>query len=159
MLNNRTACFFGHRYIEKTNELKNTLYCVIENLIIEKNVNTFLFGSKSKFNNFCHEIVTELKQEKYPDIKRIFVRAEYPYINEDYKRYLLQFYEDSYYPETLLGANRAVYVKRNYLMIDSCQYCIVYYNSELAPTTRKSGTKIALDYALKKKKEIIHIIS
>ena len=74
-----------------------------------------MFGSKSAFNSLCLEVVTELKQQKYPDIKRIFVRAEYPYIKEDYKRYLLQFYEDSYYPETLLGANRAdsVTQKRN----------------------------------------------
>ncbi len=159
MLNDRTACFFGHRHIEETEELKNNLYYVIENLIIEKNVNTFLFGSKSAFDNLCHEIVTELKDQKYPDIKRIFIRAEYPYINEDYERYLLQFYEDSYYPETLLGANRAVYVKRNYLMIDKSKYCVIFYNENFAPTKRKSGTKIALDYALKKKKEIIHITS
>ena len=101
------CCFFGHRKTEKTEEMKAKLYKIVENLIINKNVDTFLFGSKSAFNSLCLEVVTELKQQKYPEIKRIFIRAEYPYINEDYKRYLLQFYEDSYYPKTLLGANRA----------------------------------------------------
>ena len=33
--------------------------------------------------------------------------------------------------------------------------CIVYYDELNAPTTRKSGTKIALDYAVKKDKQII----
>ena len=101
------CCFFGHRKTEKTEEMKIKLQEIIENLIVKQEVDTFLFGSKSAFNSLCLEVVTELKQQKYPDIKRIFIRAEYPYINEDYKRYLLQFYEDSYYPKTLLGANRA----------------------------------------------------
>lgn len=38
-------------------------------------------------------------KEEYPDIKRIYVRAEFPYINDDYKNYLLKSYEDTYYPE------------------------------------------------------------
>jgi hypothetical protein len=40
-------------------------------------------------------------------------------------------------------------------MIDNSQYCIVYYDEPNAPTSRKSGTKIALDYAVKKDKQII----
>ena len=154
MLKN-TACFFGHREMKQSEEMRVKLQEIVENLIVNKKVDTFLFGSKSTFNSLCLYVVTELKEQKYPDIKRIFVRAEYPHINEDYKKYLLQFYEDSYYPEKLLGANRAVYVKRNYEMIDKSQYCVVYYNEKVAPTKRRSGTKIALDYALKKKKEII----
>ena len=149
------CCFFGHRKTEETEEMKTKLQEIIENLIVKQEVDTFLFGSKSAFNSLCLEVVTELKQQKYPDIKRIFVRAEYPYIKEDYKRYLLQFYEDSYYPETLLGANRAVYVKRNYEIIDKSKYCVIFYNENFAPAKRKSGTKIALYYAKAKKKEII----
>ncbi len=32
-------------------------------------------------------------------------------------------------------------------MIKRSRYCIVYYNEEEAPKNRKSGTKIAIDYA------------
>mgnify|MGYP003291542422 CR=1 FL=1 len=46
-------------------------------------------------------------------------------------------------------------IQRNYEMIDNSHYCVVYYDAPNAPTTRKSGTKIALDYALKHKKEVI----
>ncbi len=52
---------------------------------------------------------------------------------------------------------RAVYVERNYEMIKSSRFCIVYYDETALPTTRKSGTKIALDYAVKQKKEIINL--
>ena len=152
-----TCCFFGHRRINETEELKSKLYELIEKLIVEKQVDTFLFGSKSRFNSLCLEIVTQLK-EKYPHIKRIYVRAEYPDINAQYTNYLLESYEDTYYPEHITGSGRAVYVERNYEMINKSYYCIVYYDEHNAPTTYKSGTKIALDYAIKRCKMIIRVL-
>ena len=152
----KSCCFFGHRTINETDELRERLREIIEKLIIENSVDTFLFGSKSRFNSLCQETVTKIK-EKYPHIKRVYVRAEYPYINEDYKQYLLESYEDTYYPEKIRGSGRASYIERNYEMIDNSNYCIVYYDESTAPTIRKSGTKIALDYAIKKGKEIINI--
>ena len=153
-MKNNTCCFFGHRTINETEELKTKLIEIIENLIVENLVDTFLFGSKSRFNSLCLEVVTKIK-DKYPHIKRVYVRAEYPYISEHYKNYLLESYEDTYYPEKILNSGRAAYVERNYEMIDKSHYCIVYYDAPNAPTTRKSGTKIALDYAIKKQKNII----
>ena len=110
--------------------------------------------AERKLLRLCLELVTVIK-EKYPHIKRIYVRAEYPYISEHYKDYLLESYEDTYYPEKILNSGRATYVERNYEMINESQYCIVYYDETNAPSTRKSGTKIALDYAIRKQKHII----
>lgn len=149
-----TCCFFGHRTIYETEELKSKLIEIIEKLIVDENVDTFLFGSKSRFNSLCQETVTKIK-EKYPHIKRIYVRAEYPDINEQYTNYLLESYEDTYYPEHIRSSGKAAYVERNYEMINKSKFCIVYYDEPNAPTTRKSGTKIALDYAIKKQKHII----
>ena len=101
-------------------------------------------------------INTETKK-KHPHIKRIFVRAEYPYIDESYKAYLLESYEDTYFPKSVLGASKASYVKRNCEMIENSRFCIVYYKEDYTPKGRKSGTKIALDYAEKKKKTIIRL--
>ena len=148
-----TCCFLGHREINITDELKENLRVVIEHLITEESIDIFLFGSKSRFDSLCQEIVTELK-EKYPHIKRVYVRAENPYIDESYEAYLLESYEDTYFPKSVIGAGKASYVKRNYEMIDKSCYCIIYYDEQGAPTTRKSGTKIALDYAIKKGKQI-----
>ncbi len=153
-MENNTCCFVGHRTIKVTEELKLSLYETIEKLIAENSVDTFLFGSKSRFNDQCLETVTKLK-EKYPQIKRIYVRAEYPNISEDYKNYLLENYEVTYYPEKIKNSGKAAYVERNYEMIDNSRYCIFYYDEGSAPTARKSGTKIALDYAVKKGKQMI----
>ena len=123
---------------------------------MDKNVDTFLFGSKSQFNTLSLKIVTKLK-EKYPYIKRVYVRAEYKYISENYKKYLLQNYEDTYYPEKISCSGKAVYVERNYEMIDNSQICIIYYDEQIATLSRKSGTKIALKYAIKRGKQLINV--
>ncbi len=149
-----TCCFFGHRTINETEDLKFKLLKITEKLIVEEKVDTFLFGSKSRFNDLCLEVVTQLK-EKHPNIKRIYVRAEYHYINNNYKNYLLNFYEDTYFPEKIINAGKAVYIERNCEMIDKSRFCVVYYNN--APTEHKSGTKIALDYAVKQEKVIFNI--
>ena len=153
MLIEKTCCFFGHRTINETEELKGKLYKTIESLVVNENVDTFLFGSKSRFDSLCLELVTKLK-DKYPHIKRIYVRAEFPVISDNYKDYLLESYEDTYYPEKIIGSGRAAYVERNFEMINQSRFCVVYYDESYAPITRKSGTKIALDYATKHKKDI-----
>ncbi len=149
-----TCCFFGHRSVYDSSELRANLTETIERLITDENVDTFLFGSKSHFNSLCLELVTKIK-EKYPHIKRVYVRAEYQYISDYYKKYLLENYEDTYYPKKIIGAGRATYIQRNCEMIDKSRFCIVYYDESLIPANRKSGTKIALDYAIKKHKDII----
>ena len=151
-----TCCFIGHRTINETEELREKLHTIIEKLIVDNGVNTFLFGSKSDFDDLCHEIVTDLK-ENHPNIKRIYVRAEYPDINEDYENYLLRFYEDTYFPEKMRNSGKAVYIKRNYEMIDKSEFCVVYYDEKTDIANRKSGTKIAFEYATKKNRKTINI--
>lgn len=148
------CCFIGHREIDENQNLISLLYTIIYELISKKSVDTFYFGSKSQFNTLCYRAVTDLKL-KYPFIKRIYVRSKYPYISKEYKNYLLSLYEDTYYPESLFGSGRASYVKRNCEIIDKSEICVLYYDEKNAPKTRKSGSKTALDYAVKKGKKII----
>ena len=155
MCKDKACCFFGHRKINETPELTEILESVIESLIKEKAVNIFYFGSKSEFDSLCLKVVTDLK-EKYPHIKRIYVRAEFPYIDDSYKKYLLESYEDTYYPEKIKSSGKSAYIERNYEMINNSQICIIYYNNNNIISSRKSGTKIALDYAINKDKEILH---
>ena len=123
----KTSVAFSVIEKNETEELKSKLFEIIEKLILENKVDTFLFGSKSQFNSLCQKTVSKIK-EKHPHIKRIYVRAEYPYISEQYKEYLLQRYDDTFYPEKILNSGKAAYVERNCEMIDKSQYCIFYYN-------------------------------
>lgn len=165
-----SCCFFGHRKIDETPELIEKLKKTVENLIKNKDVNTFLFGSKSQFDDLCYKTVTKPK-EKYPQIKRVYVRAVYADIDDNYENYLLESYEETYYPKKIRGAGKAAYVERNQEMINKSSFCVVYYDENYAPPRRKnskrdltdyqpkSGTKIAYDYAVKKKCEIINIFT
>ena len=182
VLENYKCSFFGHRKIEITEELKEKLNYIIEDLIAFNNVATFLFGSRSEFNDLCHRIVTELKS-KYPHIKRIaytcqnesgFLESEKEHWERVYKSVLkkeahLLFYEEEYHHKTKYSAGKASYVERNQAMITNSDYCVFYYNQNYKPELRKhskqdfshyqpkSGTAIAYTYAKAKKKNIINL--
>lgn len=153
----KTCCFIGHRNIENEQEIKEKLKDETDKLINKEKVCCFLFGSKSEFDDLCYDTVTKIK-EKYHHIKRIYVRAEYPYINEEYRKHIMQRYEETYYPEKIKGAGKASYIERNYEMLNKSKYCIFYYDEKYVPGKgKKSGTKIAYEYAKRKGLCIINL--
>ena len=167
-MENKVCCFIGHRKIEKTPVLKEKLLNILESLITKENVINFFFGSKSQFDDYCYEIVTELKKT-YPHIKRVYVRSAFQHIPDWYEDSLLEHYEDTYFPEHMAKAGRASYVERNQEMINKSDFCVFYYDENYLPPRRKnsrrdlfdyqpkSGTGVAYDYAVKKKVEIINV--
>lgn len=163
----KTCCVFGHRKVGEKEELKEKLSEIFENLIVFENVDTFLLGSRSEFDDLCREVLVA-KKEKYPHIKRIYVRAEYPYISESYEKHLLKYCEATYFPERAINAGKAIYVERNYEMIENADICVIYFKDEYLPPRRKgkrdlfdcqpkSGTGIAYKYAVQKRRTIINI--
>lgn len=150
------ACFIGHRTITVTDELCERIRTTVLDLIDNQDVDTFLFGSRSQFDELCLKIVTEIKEIR-PHIRRIYVRAEYPYISADYEKYLLTFYDETYMPENIIHAGKAIYIERNRHMIDSSDSCIFYFK-----TSRKQlyyqtcGTQCAYHYAQNASKVIIN---
>lgn len=70
----KICCFIGHRNVKKTAKLREKLTDTLRWLITEKEVDKFLFGSKSNFDDFCQEIVKGLKEE-YPHSIHLFLYA------------------------------------------------------------------------------------
>ena len=152
-----TVAVIGHRKINKTQDLVNKLTNIMVDIIENEGADTFLFGSRSQFDDLCYEIVTELKQT-YTYIRRIEVRAEYEYIDQNYYNKCLEYFEDSFYPQTVHGAGKLSYVVRNNFLIDSADLLIAYCDKNYQPTKgTKSGAKLAFDYASKKRKRIINV--
>ena len=150
------VCFIGHKRIENGGELISLLRKTIVELI-NKGVTTFLFGSMSEFDRVSWETVTEIKKE-HPFIKRVYVRSAYQDIDKSYEKYLLKFYEETYFPSDIENAGKYSYVERNYEMINNSKYCVFYYNENYAKSIkRRSGTQIAYEYAIKKKKAVINL--
>ena len=132
--------FIGHRKIAANYSLYSKLRDLIFWLVDYKNANTFLFGSKSHFNDLCLQVATEVKKIR-PNVKLIYVRAEYPLISEDYKNYLLNFYDDTYFPDKILNAGRATYVERNFHMINQADICIFCFDKACSPLRGQISNK------------------
>jgi uncharacterized protein YebE (UPF0316 family) len=78
------------------------------------------------------------------------------------ENYLLNSYEKTYFPKQIENAGKYSYIERNCEMIDNAKYCVFYYDEnytteQIGAFKRKSGTKFAFEYAVKKKKEIINL--
>ena len=160
MIKNKSCCFLGHRDTVATPELCERLRQTMLHLIEEKGVTRFLFGSASKFDDLCLKIATELKHD-YPEIKRVYVRSNYPQITAKYENYLLETYDETYMPERIENAGKASYVERNQEMIDGSDFIIFYYDENYTPKTArktKSGTKLAYEYALRKSEKGAKVI-
>lgn len=179
----KVCSFVGHRDVVITEELKIKVRELIEYLIVNCGVLTFLFGSRSTFNNLCLRVVTELK-EKYPNIERIAYNCKSEkYILENEKSHWEEIFSkfgkekfnllvvDSEYDfKAKYTAGKASYIERNQAMIDNSDYCVFYYDENYLPKTRKysknsigyyqpnSGTALAYQYAKQQQKILINII-
>lgn len=165
----KTCSFFGHRDTEQTEELKEKVKETVERLIVEEGVDTFLFGSRSKFDELCHIVVTEL-QKTYPNIRRIAYLCKHEtgclvgagasltrQIEEitGRKERVLE-YEEIKKSGRVNSAGRACYVLRNQWMIDESNFAI--FHIDLDDSKNKSGTQKAFEYA-KQKKDFFSIIT
>ena len=149
--------FIGHRKIEEGRGLKQKLKEIVIALIEKEKADTFLFGSKSEFNDLCYEVVTNLKVI-YPHIKRIELRASNEHLPQMYIDITLKYYEDTVFPESVGGSGYRSYIKRNQAMIDMCDILITYFDKGYQLSEGKtSGTRTAVEYALKLKKLIINL--
>lgn len=155
----KTCCFIGHRKVEETPELLERLKTTIEKLICEENADTFIFGSKSQFDDLCLKITTILKEE-HPDIKLIYYRSHFQHISKEYENYLLNLYDQTLMPTGIENSGKASYIERNQKMIDNSDFCVFYYDKNYIPPIKKqtkSGTMLAYEYAIKMKKQIINL--
>ena len=160
------ACsFFGHRDTPQTDELKNKVRETVERLIVEEGVDIFLFGSRSKFDELCQIVVTELK-EKYPHIRRITYLCKHETAclvgaGTSLKQKIKDFtgrdeyvaeYEEIKKSSRVDSAGRACYVERNQWMIDESDCTLFYISKSIG------GVALAYNYANKNKKvEIFNI--
>lgn len=160
------ATVIGHRNLNTDDIFRMKLKLFFSELIERRGIDTFLFGSRSAFNTLCLNAVTEIKQLR-PHIRRIYVRAEFPNIDRSYESYLLEFYDETYFPDQIANAGKAVYLKRNFHMIDRADLCVFYYDPNYLPCSAasghvrsrapKSGTEAAYNYALKLRKTVLNL--
>ena len=168
---NKKIAIFGHRKVDEADKhIIKDVNNLFENFVINDDTQ-FLFGSNSEFNDICYDIVTELKG-KYNNIERIgyLCATEIAFTKEEainYQKYInksiskgkhIKIYDQI---QQLDFDSKNLYIDRNKKMIEDADICIFYYSEKNINPTNKfgnktnSGTKIALEYAKSKCKEII----
>ena len=159
----KSCSFFGHRDTPQTEELKQKVKETVERLIVEEGVDTFLFGSRSKFDELCHIVVTELK-EKYPYIRRIAYLCKHETgclvgTGMELKRKIKEItgrdayvaeYEEIKKSDRVNSAGRASYVERNKYMLNESDFSIFHLIENNC--ANKSGTMLAYQYSKQIKK-------
>lgn len=177
------VCFIGHRTVADGEQIKIKLYDIIL-MLIKNGADIFLFGSKSEFNSLCYEVVADIRKQ-FPNIKRVNYSIPNKVIptskeeREEYEKFFSEMfkckvnfedYEECVKSQKSMKANKNAYIMRNQEMIDNSDVCVFYYNKDYLPPKRKSsnkflpdyqpksGTAIAYQYAVSKKKKIINLI-
>ena len=141
----KTCFVIGHREFSPNEELKEYLEKLFEDLIKKHFVDTFYFGRKGYFDDYCYKIVTK-KMKKYTHITRVYIADDY----RDYDRFdrrckLQEFYEDiEYFPLKYDYWYKRLYF-RNIATIDNSDFVIFY--THIDPN---SGSYKAFKYAKSK---------
>ena len=112
----KVCCFIGHRNVKKTTELKEKLTKTVCGLITENGVDKFLFGSKCNFDDFCQEVVKELREE-YPHIRRVYVRTYYPELGEP-----SPYQQNCNYSLSLNLSEKLPYMVEDNIGLNNCSY-------------------------------------
>lgn len=143
----KSCSCFGHNKINVSKHLKEKLISIFKELISKENVKYFYFGGFGEFDDLCHSIITELKNE-YPEMYRIFCLSD-PRHQRLSKR--PKWLKDEDYEEiTYLDLNFDYWYSRIYYrnceIIDRSDFVIFYVNH-----TEQSGAYKALQYAKRRK--------
>lgn len=115
----KTCVLIGHREIEESDGLKETLKKQLDELI-HQGVGVFLNGGMGQFDRLCARAVYELKQEQ-PFIQQYLV---IPYLTFHTSSPYL-FDEIIYPPLENVYFKRAI-VERNRYMVDHATYALCY---------------------------------
>lgn len=152
----KICSFFGHREttLEEDERLKPQLKAIIQNLIKNENYQIFIFGGLGDFDDLCHQVVTQLKND-YPYIKRWFCLYDPRHENEKKRPKNINY--DNYEE-----------IKYLYLKYDNWYDRIYYRNVEIinmsdfviffAEDKPRSGAYKAVKHALRKKISHINLI-
>ena len=151
MKNFSRCCFAGHSDIYSTDEAREKIKQIAENLIVNHKVKEFWVGNYGNFDGCSACVVRELK-EKYPDITLELV---IPYLTKEVVEYKCLY--DKQYDNILVAdipektPRRYHITKCNEYMVDNSDYMICYINRSWG------GAITTYNYAKRKKKQIFNI--
>lgn len=152
-MNNKICSFFGHKEITITEDLKNRIRGILDQMIKNENFTVFYFGGFGMFDDLCWQIITELK-DKYMHIKRVFclVDPRHQRISKRPKCLKVEDYEEFIYLDLEFDWWYTRIYYRNCEIVNQSDF-IVFYANDVA----SSGAYKIYQYAKKNRKNLINL--
>lgn len=148
-MQNKVACCFGHRDIFR--EGSDTLDLVVERLIVDENVKTFMTGGMGQFDSKFAASVRRLKL-KHPDIELFLVLPYFSNALNTYKNYYEEMYDEIIVPDAVIGAHpKSAITKRNRWMAEKSDFIVGFVHRDFG------GAYTAIKYARKLGKPIFNL--
>ena len=142
--------FCGHSNCLFSDEEKEKLKQLLIKEIRKNPTCKFYLGGYGDFDSLCLRTLRELKTD-FPDIELLFIT---PYLDKNYSK--LEFakyhYDDTIFPPLESVPRKFAILKRNEWMVDSADLVIAYVKYSWG------GAAKTLEYAKRKKKQIINLI-
>ena len=86
-MHDRAVTIFGHSEIlQDDKNLAKNIENNLTNLIENFDVGIVYFGGFGEFDDLCYDVVTYLRNTKYPFLKRVYVVEDSKFVNRPHKR-------------------------------------------------------------------------
>lgn len=148
-MKNKVCCAFGHRKIFMN--VDEVLQKIIDQLITQMNVSTFLTGGMGKFDDLFSAAIRRKKKE-YPHLQLVLILPYHSSKLNKQKDYYETRFDSIIIPEELMGIHYKSAIKmRNRWMIEQSDYVLGYVYRDFG------GAHEAMKYAAKQKKILFNI--
>lgn len=151
-MHEKCCTFFGHRTCPP--EIKQKLYHILKDLIVNQEVRVFYVGNQGSFDGLVRSVLRELSQQ----YSHITYAVVLPYLPPEQKDYLTQHqdYSDTMYPEGIETVPKRFAIEwRNRWMLKQSNYVVTYIAhswggaAKFADKAIKSGKYVINLYTIK----------
>ena len=145
--NEKVCTFFGHA--DSPTNIKKEIQKVIEDLILQKGVNTFYVGTNGNFDRMVQSVLIDLKKQ-YPNLECCTVLAYIPGIKPEFDIGYEKL--ESLYPDGLEKVPKRFAIDwRNKWMVQQSDYVISYVRHSFG------GAAKYMELAKRKKKIVYNL--
>lgn len=143
----KVCTFFGHA--DSPTNIKKEIQKVIEDLILQKGVNTFYVGTNGNFDRMVQSVLIDLKKQ-YPNLECCTVLAYIPGIKPEFDIGYEKL--ESLYPDGLEKVPKRFAIDwRNKWMVQQSDYVITYVRHSFG------GAAKYMELAKRKKKIVYNL--
>ena len=143
------VAFFGHRRIDRLEEIEEKLVPILKELILTKEYVEFYIGRNGEFDEFAASVIKQV--QKQLDRGNSVMILTLPYTVKDIE-YYENYYDEIVIPDAIGKAHpKGAITLRNKWMVETCDLVVCYVERV------SGGAYSAVKYAKKLNKNVVNI--